>query len=203
MSHSLRRDLIDGALFELEDDSFQSAAMGLLERYDLSTERVNKGVPTGWGGPPEMVGADDEDENSNGNEFETLSETEQRLVWRIWALGDLPVGLVVAGPVYQDNPILYANRTFRRLTGYTLADVRGENLRLLQGPETDPGPVEDLREALDIWTPVTVELQNYRKDGTPFRNRVSLVPVDDGSGTITNWIGIQAVVGDSDATDSD
>ena len=203
MSHSLRRDLIDGALFELDGDSFQPAATQLLERYDLSTERVNKGVPTGWGGPPEMVGADDENgnRNRNGNEFETLSETEQRLVWRIWALGDLPVGLVVAGPVYQDNPILYANRTFRRLTGYTLADVRGENLRLLQGPETDPGPVEDLREGLDIWTPVTVELQNYRKDGTPFRNRVSLVPIDDGSGTIANWIGIQAAVGD--ATDSD
>lgn len=102
--------------------------------------------------------------------------------------------ITLSGPAYQDNPILYANQTFRDMTGYPLGDLVGENPRLLQGPETEQAPVADLREALDIWEPVTVELTNYRNDGTPFRNRVSLVPLDDETGTITNWVGVQEVV---------
>jgi len=72
-----------------------------------------------------------------------------------------------------------------------MTELRGENPRLLQGLETAAGPVDDLREAISVWTPVTVELRNYRRDGTPFRNRVSLVPIAGDDGTIRNWVGIQ------------
>ncbi len=180
MSKPLRHDLID--LFERSTQSPLEATRAVLTRHEYPTDRVQNTDPMTWAGPPEY------------DEFETLSATEQRLLWCIWALNAVPLGLVLAGPVYQENPVLYANDAFQQLTGYDLADVRGRNLRLLQGPGTEPDPVEDLREALDIWTPVTVELRNYRKDGSLFRNRVSLVPVDDGSGTITNWIGIQNAI---------
>ena len=124
-------------------------------------------------------------------ELGSLTPLERDLVWRLWVLGAAPFGLTLAGPAYQDTPILYANRTFRRLTGYPLSAVRGENLRLLQGPETDPDAVATLREAVTIWESVTVELLNYRRDGTPFRNRVSVVPMAGPDGAIANWVGIQ------------
>jgi PAS domain-containing protein len=54
--------------------------------------------------------------------------------------------------------------------------------------------VDDLREAIDIWEPVTVELRNYRRDGSSFRNRVSLLPLEDEMGTVSNWIGVQEAV---------
>jgi len=121
----------------------------------------------------------------------SLSAHERTLVRRAWALDGVSLGITISGPVYQDNPIIYANPTFERLTGYSLEAVRGENLRLLQGADTEPDAVDSLREALDIWESTTVELWNYRADGTRFRNRVTLVPLSSETGMITNWVGIQ------------
>ena len=105
-----------------------------------------------------------------------------------------PLGLTLSGPAYRDNPILYANETLRNLTGYPLDELRGENPRLFQGPDTDPEAVDTLQEAVDTWTEATVELWNYRRDGTRFRNRVTVVPIPDDTGTVANWLGVQAAV---------
>jgi len=43
---------------------------------------------------------------------------------------------------------------------------------------------------------ITVELCNYRADGSPFTNRVSLVPVPDANGTVEHWFGLRAAVND-------
>jgi PAS domain S-box-containing protein len=123
-----------------------------------------------------------------------LTERDRRLIERVRLLDDAPLGITLCGPAYRDTPILYANRTFRDLTGYPLADLRGRNPRLLQGPETDPAPVESLREAVSIWEPVTVELRNHRRDGTPFVNRVSLRPLPGDDGPITHWAAVQEAV---------
>lgn len=120
-----------------------------------------------------------------------LSALERSLLRRLWVLDPAPLALTLAGPKYQDNPVVYVTRRFRTLTGYSLGDVRGENLRLLQGPDTEPEAVDALAEAVEIWEPVTVELWNYRADGERFRNRVSLVPCSDDTGTVSNWVGIQ------------
>ena len=82
----------------------------------------------------------------------------RRLVWRVRLLDGAPLGVTLAGPAYRDTPILYVNRRFREATGYGMEDLRGENPRLLQGPATEADAVADLREAVDIWEPVTVEL---------------------------------------------
>jgi PAS domain S-box-containing protein len=118
----------------------------------------------------------------------------RRLVWRAWTLADAPLGVVLSGAAYRDNPVLYANRATRRLTGYSLSELRGGNLRQLQGPDTDRATVADLRDAIRSWDGITVELCNYRADGTSFTNRVSLVPVPDATGTVEHWFGLQAAV---------
>ena len=123
-----------------------------------------------------------------------LDARDTRLLERIRAFDTAPLGLTLAGPAYRDNPILYANRTLRDLTGYSLDELRGENPRLFQAPDTDPDALERLHEAIDIWSEATVELRNYRRDGTPFRNRLTVVPLSGTSGTIDNWIGIQEAI---------
>ncbi|SDN10881.1 PAS domain S-box-containing protein [Halogranum gelatinilyticum] len=186
---SLRRDLTE--LFSLPDDAaFRSRARDRLD--DVPTDGLDRSVDDALAGVADEFGG-------SLTDAVDLDERDRRLVWRVRALDEAPLGVTLSGPAYQDNPILYANATFRDMTGYPLTDLVGENPRLLQGPETERAAVEDLREALAIWEPVTVELTNYRKDGTPFRNRVSLVPLADETGTITNWLGIQkAVDGDGD-----
>jgi len=123
-----------------------------------------------------------------------LDPPDRTPVWRAWTLARAPLGVVVAGAAYHDNPILYANRATRRLTGHSLAALCGENLRRLQGPGTDGATVDTLRNALRNWNGVTVELRNYRADGTPFTNRVTLVPSPGDDGTVRHWFGLQAAV---------
>ena len=95
-------------------------------------------------------------------------------------------------PIEEPGPrIIYVNETFTRMTGYTLDDVRGQTPRILQGPETDPEPRRRIREALEWWRPVTVELLNYRKDGTPFWVELNIVPVLNDDGWYTHWVSVQ------------
>ena len=107
---------------------------------------------------------------------------------------DAPLGVTLTGPAYRDTPIRYANRTFRDITGYSLTDLCGNNPRLLQGPQTGADSVADLREAVSIWEPVSVNVWNHRRDGTAFLNRVSLRPLPGDDGTITHWAAVQEVV---------
>ena len=131
-----------------------------------------------------------------GASVDTYHDEASALDWNTPAMDDAPVGMAISGPAYQDNPIYYVNERFETITGYREADLLGGNLRVLQGPETDPEPVADIREALDIWAPVIVELRNYRNDGTMFWNRLALAPIADETGTISNWVGLQEDITD-------
>lgn len=123
-----------------------------------------------------------------------LTERGESLVSRVRLLDDAPLGVTLAGPAYRDTPVLYANRTFRDITGYSLKELRGNNPRLLQGPRTDSDTVADLREAISIWEPATVDVWNHRRDGRPFLNRVSLRPLSGDDGTVTHWVAVQEAI---------
>ncbi len=101
--------------------------------------------------------------------------------------------LVTEGtPVNEPAPrIVYVNEAFARSTGYTWEDVRGETPRILQGPDTNPEPRQKIREALERWGPVRVELVNYRKDGTEFWVELNIVPVLNDDGIYTHWVSVQ------------
>ena len=70
----------------------------------------------------------------------------------------------------------------------------GRNCRFLQGRDTDPGPIDKLRRAIADGRPATVELRNYRKDGTPFWNEVHISPVRDERGEVVRFVGVQVDV---------
>ena len=110
------------------------------------------------------------------------------------ALAASAEGITIADARLPDNPLIYANAGFERLTGYSVSDVLGRNCRFLQGIDTDPATVDALRTAIREKRPITVQLLNYRKDGTPFWNRLSITPVQDHSGVVTHFIGVQSDV---------
>jgi PAS domain S-box-containing protein len=101
---------------------------------------------------------------------------------------------LLTDPALQGNPIVFASPAFYELTGYGPTEVIGRNCRFLQGPGTDPAAVAAIRAALAAGTDVSVTLLNYRKDGTPFWNHLHVAPLRDGSGNITSYVGIQAVL---------
>ncbi len=100
-------------------------------------------------------------------------------------------GFVLTDPRLPDDPIVYANRSFLEMTGFPEEEVIGHNCRFLQGESTDPDDVERIRRALAEARPVSVELVNHRKDGTPFFNELHVAPVRDDRGEVIRHVGVQ------------
>ncbi len=107
------------------------------------------------------------------------------------AMNEASIGIILTNPHAEDNPIIYANDEFADLTGYEKDEVLGRNCRFLQGKQTRKESVAKLREAVDNREPVTVELRNYRADGTEFWNRVRIAPLFDDNGDIEYFVGFQ------------
>ena len=126
---------------------------------------------------------------------EVPAETADALVrLKDRALSASAEGITIADARAPDRPLIYVNEGFERLTGYPAESVLGRNCRFLQGAGTDAETVAELRDAIDNARPCTVEILNYRKDGTPFWNRLAITPVTDAGGDVTHFIGIQSDV---------
>jgi len=119
-------------------------------------------------------------------------------VWRLYdrALAATSNGIVIADATLPDKPIVYCNPAFEQITGYDRSEIIGHNCRFLQGPDTDRAAVAQIRVALQKQHDCKVVLKNYRKDGTPFWNELTISPVRDSSGTVTHFIGVQADISD-------
>lgn len=118
------------------------------------------------------------------------------------ALSRAPFCIIVTNADLEDNPIVYVNQSFETVTGYSRNFAVGRNCRFLQGPESDPGIVTQMREAVANFSDITVELTNYRADGSPFRNRVYISPLDlNGSGT-RYMLGVQIDLTESGPIDA-
>jgi len=104
------------------------------------------------------------------------------------------VAAVISNPRLPDNPIIECNAAFEALTGYARSEVIGRNCRFLAGPETEPGLTAQIVAAVSERRPVLVEILNYRKDGTPFRNAVLVAPIFDDQGELEYFLGSQMEV---------
>ncbi|MEO0463286.1 MAG: PAS domain-containing protein [Pseudomonadota bacterium] len=112
------------------------------------------------------------------------------------AMAQTRMAITLCDPHQPDLPIVFANRAFRRLTGYSEEETVGRNCRFLQGPRTDPEPVARIREAIANEDVVVVELLNYRKNGTTFWNALHLGPIYDDAGKLVYFFGSQWDVSD-------
>lgn len=99
-------------------------------------------------------------------------------------------------PHQIDNPIVFANPAFSELTGYSENEILGRNCRFLQGPKTSPESISAVRELMRLQAVGTVEVVNYRKDGTPFLNALQIGPIFDDDGNLQFYFGSQLDVTD-------
>jgi PAS domain S-box-containing protein len=107
------------------------------------------------------------------------------------AIESLPVAMVLTDPALEDNPIVYVNEAFEKVTHYSRAYAVGRNCRFLQGEESDPATVRRLREAIAAGREISVELKNYRADGSAFMNRLLIAPITDPEGNLAAFLGVQ------------
>jgi len=121
-------------------------------------------------------------------------QAEEAMRLRDRALMAIAQGILISDPAQPENPVIYANDAFERLTGYSRSEVKGQNCRFLQGPGTDPATIEVLRAAIRERRDCAVEILNYRKDGTPFWNALAIAPVQDAYGRVTHFVGVQTDV---------
>jgi PAS domain S-box-containing protein len=108
------------------------------------------------------------------------------------ALDAASCGITIADAQAPDLPLIYVNEEFEKLTGYTQSECLGKNCRFLQGPRTEKAAVAKIRKALENHQPIVIELTNYRKDGTAFRNQLRLAPIIR-DGKLTHFVGVQTV----------
>ncbi|GAA0318231.1 SpoIIE family protein phosphatase [Kineococcus aurantiacus] len=118
-------------------------------------------------------------------------ESAEQLHSRAVLASDL--SFTISDPNLPDNPLVWINPAFEKVTGYG-KDVVGQNCRFLQGPDTDVEAVRRIRKALREGDTITELLLNYRKDGTAFWNEVVISPVKDSTGRVTHFVGVQSDV---------
>jgi PAS domain S-box-containing protein len=112
----------------------------------------------------------------------------------VHAVSSSPVPIILTDPHEPDHPIVFANDSFMRLTGYKELELLGQNCRFLQGPSTDEGVIAALKEAIAGNRDIAVEILNYRKDGSKFWNELHVAPVFDETGETVFFIGSQVDV---------
>jgi PAS domain S-box-containing protein len=101
------------------------------------------------------------------------------------------MSVVFSDPSLPDNPMIFVSDEFERQTGYTSDEALGKNCRFLQGPGTSPHAIEAIRQALRAQTRFTVDILNYRKDGSAFVNRLRIRPIYDPQGRLMFFAGAQ------------
>lgn len=109
-----------------------------------------------------------------------------------------PIAAVISNPRLADNPIIATNRAFCELTGYADSEIIGRNCKFLAGPATEPWLTDRIRAGVREHRPVLVEILNYKRCGTPFRNAVLVAPVFDVSGALSYFLGSQVELAEDD-----
>lgn len=107
------------------------------------------------------------------------------------AIDLMGVGLAITDPRLQDNPLVYVNRGFEEITGYSREEVLLRNPRFLQGAETNKEQLEVIRQAILSGRSSTVTIKNYKKDGSTFWNQFTISPIFDSDGQPLYFIGLQ------------
>ncbi len=113
------------------------------------------------------------------------------------------IAAVVSDPRQADNPIVACNDAFVALTGYSRAEILGSNCRFMAGSDTEPWLTETLRTGIRMQRPTMVEILNYKKDGTAFRNAVMVAPIFDSTGALEYFLGSQVEIAAAPANTSE
>lgn len=129
--------------------------------------------------------------------LEAARHSQQELKLRDRAIEASVNAIIITDHAAPDEPIIYVNKAFERITGYTSEEALGRNCRFLLGEDRDQPELDTLRTAVFESREARVTLRNYRKDGTLFWNDLYIAPVRNEDGEVTNYVGIQNDISDS------
>ena len=104
---------------------------------------------------------------------------------------EVEMSVVFSDPSLPDNPMIFVSDEFEDQTGYSPEEAIGRNCRFLQGLDTNPHAIEAIRQGLKAQTRFTIDILNYRKDGSPFLNRLRIRPIYDADGGLMFFAGAQ------------
>lgn len=107
------------------------------------------------------------------------------------AVMDSRDGITISDNSLDDNPLIFVNPAFERMTGYSAEEITHINCRYLQGNDREQPELDIVHNAIRQGEYCLVTLRNYRKDGAMFWNELSISPIHDETGAVTNFIGIQ------------
>lgn len=107
------------------------------------------------------------------------------------AVEHIQEGTAITDALLPDHPIVYVNPKFEELTGYTADEILGRNCRFLNTRRRDQPQIAAIREAIAHHTSSQCTVQNFKKNGTPFWNLLTISPIKDEHGRVTHFIGIQ------------
>lgn len=94
--------------------------------------------------------------------------------------------MMVTDAVLPGNPIIFANEALLTLSGYSSEEMLGQDPHFMNGTQTDPAAIDSYEVAMRDGRDATLELVQYRKDGSPFRAMLFATPLGDGQGKVTN-----------------
>ncbi|WP_436934060.1 PAS domain S-box protein [Halovenus marina] len=184
--HPEDRPLITDAFQQLRDEG---------DEYDLELRIVTADGAVRWVHTIGRPVYDDGELIALRGVIQDITERKERerdLYIKSKALEASTIGITIADADRPNMPIVYANEGFTKLTGYPRERVLGNNCRFLQGEETDEAKVADIRAAIEEDAPIQTELLNYRSDGTPFWNKLTIAPVTgEDSDIVEHYVGIQ------------
>ncbi|MFH1044806.1 MAG: EAL domain-containing protein [Pseudomonadota bacterium] len=121
-----------------------------------------------------------------------IASAEEDLKLRDRAIESSVSAICITDNLVPDNPIVYVNPAFERITGYSSEEVLGRNARLLQGTDIAQPELITVRAALHDQRPCHVVLRNYRKDGSMYWNELNIAPVRNDAGVVTHYIGVHS-----------
>ncbi|MFS0807343.1 PAS domain-containing protein [Shouchella sp. 1P01AA] len=101
------------------------------------------------------------------------------------------IGIAITDPSLVDNPIIFINQGFTDITQYHLEEVMGKNCRFLQGENTNKEDLKKISESLQRSGSFKAEILNYKKDGTPFWNELTIDPAKNNKDDKTYFVGVQ------------
>lgn len=118
-------------------------------------------------------------------------EADQGCIRSLLEADELDISVVISDPALPDNPMIFVSEEFEKQTGYSVKASLGRTCRFLQGKATDAHAIEAVRQGLQTRTRLTIDLLNFRKDGTPFKNRLRIRPIFADDGQLIHFAGAQ------------
>ncbi|MFY7653177.1 MAG: PAS domain S-box protein [Chitinophagaceae bacterium] len=121
----------------------------------------------------------------------SVEANHPQLQWYTQLLQHTNDGVVLVDAQNKELPIVFANKAFLEITGYEFAEIEGRNCRFLQGSQTSKKTIDDIRKAIKAKEAIDCEILNYKKNGTPFWNQLSIIPLFNADGLLLYYTGIQ------------